>query len=302
MRPPAPRAAAPRRPHHRIAQGLASLNGHLFYLLQCSARCSAALEHTPARNMAPFLLRSTLALSAAAVAAAAASAAPVELLPHGDFSAAASHPATAGAPPKNWTVVCANNATCPTFSTGSHLGVSVLTAQGNGRVESYGWIESPTAVALEVGKSYCFNAELDFEGFEDLQRHTRVEINGQGYTGGVFDYHRPAAAGGGEGKKGGGAAGWVTATKQFKYGWPAPMSSSNGTGTVRLYFKYSASGKVMWKKVSLTECPAPAPRKPAKIAAAWWDLPEGELHGCRTSTDRPNVPRGASSPFYFVAT
>ena len=206
-----------------------------------------------------------LAFVATLSSMALASAPPViELLPHGDFSAAP--PSTAGALPANWSVVCANNATCPTFETGTHRGTGVLTAKGNGRVESFGWIESPTALPLEVGKTYCFRAELDFEGFDDLQRHTRVELDGQGYIGGVFDYERPVATTGGTG------TGWVTATKRFKFGWPAPMSSSNGTATVRLYYKYSAAGQLMWSKVSLEQCPAPPPRKPAKIAAGWWDL------------------------------
>lgn len=218
--------------------------------------------------------RAVLGVAAAAAAAATAVAGPLsagpvdELLPQGDFSTAAHQAPTPGALPANWTVVCANNATCPTFETGTYNGTGVLTAKGNGRVESFGWIESPTTLPLQVGKTYCFHAELQFKGFDDLQRHTRVEINGQGYVGGVFDYERPKAA------AGSGTTGldWVTATKCFKYGWPAPFSSSNGTGTVRLYFKYSATGQLFWSKVSLKECPALPRRKPVRIAAAWWDL------------------------------
>ena len=218
------------------------------------------MDNRPTTLAIVATLSSSVALAAAA---GPLSAPPVELLPQGDFSAA-----QVGALPANWSVVCANNATCPTFETSTHNGAGVLTAKGNGRVESFGWIESATTLPLEVGKTYCFYAELQFEGFDDLQRHTRVEINGQGYVGGVFDYERPVAA------DGSGATGWVTATKRFKYGWPAPMSSSNGMGTVRLYFKYSATGQLMWSKVSLKECPAPPQRKPVRIAAAWWDLSE----------------------------
>jgi hypothetical protein len=163
-----------------------------------------------------------VAAAVSGLATVASSAAAGELLPHGDFSAAIT---PAGALPANWTVVCANNATCPTFGTGTHKGSGVLTATGNGRAESYGWIEATTAAPLVVGETYCFGAELDYAGIADLQRHTRIEINGQGYFGGVFDYHRPAAT-----AAGGGAAGWVTAAKQFKYGWPAPMSSRSGPG------------------------------------------------------------------------
>jgi hypothetical protein len=63
---------------------------------------------------------------------------------------------------------------------GTHKGSSVLTATSNGRVESYGWIETTTTTPLVVGETYmyCFGAELDYAGTTDLQRHTRIEING----------------------------------------------------------------------------------------------------------------------------
>eukprot|EP01052_Picozoa_sp_SAG31_P011291 SAG31_NODE_636_length_13344_cov_8.492451_11_plen_158_part_00 len=144
-----------------------------------------------------------VALATLATAAAAAGAPYPELLPQGDSAF------------DNWTTICANKATCPTFKVGSHRGTRVLTAQGNGRVESFGWVEAPTVLPLEVGKTYCFTAELDFEGFEDLQRHTRVEIRGNGYVGGVFDYHRSAVGADGTDKP---PPGWVTATKQFEFG------------------------------------------------------------------------------------
>jgi hypothetical protein len=39
-------------------------------------------------------------------------------------------------------------------------------------------------------------------------------------------------------------------------------------GLVKLYYKYSAVGQLMWRNVSLRACPAAAPRKPVRVAAA----------------------------------
>ena len=185
------------------------------------------------------------------------------------------------------------------FAHTTRAGDTVLLASGSGRAETYGWAETNVTAPLRVGQSYCLRAELGYEGLVDLQRHTRIELNGPGYLSGLFEYDRPcagalsaqAAASCRSGSN------WVVGQKRFTYGWPSPMSSSNGTGTVRLYLKYTPHGRVWWRKVSLTEC-EPAPKRPpvrprvhptptaaaqtptyrlwslrqVKIAAAWWSL------------------------------
>ena len=212
------------------------------------------------------MLRLTLALSAAGAARAAppqpeAPSGGTELLPQGDFASAASG---GGGLPAHWDVVCANNATCPSFAHTTRAGDTVLLASGSGRAETYGWAETNVTAPLRVGQSYCLTAELGYEGLVDLQRHTRIELNGPGYLSGLFEYDRPCAgalSAQAAASCRSGAGSWVTGQKRFTYGWPSPMSSSNGTGTVRLYLKYTPHGRVWWRKVSLTEC-EPAPKRP----------------------------------------
>ena len=214
------------------------------------------------------MMRLALALSAASAARVAPPqpeppSSGTELLPQGDFGASAVSGGGGGLP-AHWDVVCANNATCPSFAHTTHAGDAVLLASGSGRAETYGWAETNVTAPLRVGQSYCLRAELGYEGLVDLQRHTRIELNGPGYLSGLFEYDRPCA-----GALSAEAAAscrssddkWVKGSKRFTYGWPSPMSSSNGTGTVRLYLKYTPHGRVWWRKVSLTEC-EPAPKRP----------------------------------------
>ncbi len=96
------------------------------------------------------------------------------MLPHGNFADTtwSAGPTPGGGVssllPTNWTVHCPNPALCPKFERGEKDGVAVLTATGNGRIHTYGWVEAPTSMPLQVGKTYCLSADLGFSGIDDL--------------------------------------------------------------------------------------------------------------------------------------
>jgi len=54
---------------------------------------------------------------------------------------------------------------------------------------------------------------------------------------------------------------------------------NSSIATVRLYFKFAPQGHIMWQKVSLTECAAEEPRKPVRVAAAWWTESQAGVGG-----------------------
>ena len=201
----------------------------------------------------------------------------------------------------NWTT-CANAALCPKFGAAAAPSDGALSfrASGNGREHVYGQVAAATA-PLSANTTYCLVVELEFTGLpqpEDLHRHMyknkrpakhppgavrlcifvgfeqpdalralrahplcrRVELVAEDWVGGIQTYHR-------------GAGGKVTGMRRFKPSWPGKFAAPAGTdapATIKLLYKFAPHGAVYFRKLGLTQCADSAPRKPVKIAAAWW--------------------------------
>ncbi|MBI2297546.1 MAG: carbon-nitrogen hydrolase family protein [Armatimonadetes bacterium] len=154
----------------------------------------------------------------------------------------------AGALPVGWEAVCRNPALAPRFAAAKTPdGKPSLTAAGNGRRECFGYVRH--AVQLEGGKTYRLRVRLRYEGLDDLNRHLLHGIFADGFNDGVFSYRKMSD-------------GSVVGEGRF----PGPAQAV--AGEVRLYFRFSATGRVAWEQVALQECP-PFPPRPVKIACTW---------------------------------
>ena len=149
--------------------------------------------------------------------------------------------------PEGWTVVAPNRALGPKFAlVRDASGGTQLSASGNGRVECFGFIKHP--VRLEGGKTYRLRVRLKVEGLEDLNRHLVHAIFGHGFNEGVFEYRRDGE--------------WIIGERSFT--GPAGDVDCD----LRLCFRYSADGRVVWDRVSLQER-EPIPPRPVKVAVSW---------------------------------
>jgi predicted amidohydrolase len=149
-----------------------------------------------------------------------------------------------GAVPKGWSVKAPNPALRPEFRIVEGAGhAHLLEAAGNGRTECFGCITFP--VQLAAGRTYRFRVRFRFEGFEDVNRHLLHGVFASGFNDGIFTYRKDLGSVIGEAR------------------FPGPANAAGGE--VRLYFRYSATGKVRWSEVSLQECEPIKPR-PVKIA------------------------------------
>ncbi|MGO8746260.1 MAG: alpha-L-fucosidase [Thermoguttaceae bacterium] len=149
-----------------------------------------------------------------------------------------------GAVPEGWRVKAPNLALRPEFkAVEGPAHARLLEVTGNGRKECFGCIVYP--VQLAAGKTYRFRVRFRFEGIEDVNRHLLHGVFADGFNDGIFTYWK-------EGD-------WVVGENRF----PGPAKAVSGE--VRLYFRYSAAGKVRWSGVSLQECEPIRPR-PVTIA------------------------------------
>ena len=140
--------------------------------------------------------------------------------------------------PEGWTAVCPNPAIAPEFRAevapdGRHC----LEALGTGRSECFGYVCHK--VHMEGGKTYRFRVQLRAEGLADLNRHLVHEVFGS-FNDGIFRYQKRDAVVIGEGR------------------FLGPKKAEDAE--VRLYFRFSPTGKVWWERVSLQECGPIAPR------------------------------------------
>jgi hypothetical protein len=160
-----------------------------------------------------------------------------------DFDA----PAPGHALPAGWEAVCPNPALAPHFGFGrTSDGCVALTARGNGRRECFGYLRH--AVTLEAGKTYCLRVRLRAEGLADIDRHLVHAVLGEGFNNAVFSYHRED--------------GVIVGEERFS-GPDRDLEAE-----IRLYYRFSAYGRVWWEHVSLLEC-APIPPRLVKVACAW---------------------------------
>ncbi|MBZ5564122.1 MAG: carbon-nitrogen hydrolase family protein [Acidobacteriia bacterium] len=164
------------------------------------------------------------------------------LIANGDFSRG-----TIGPLPENWSVVAGNPALKPSFKlVAGQDGKRELMAESNGRRECYGYLRHP--VSMAGGKTYRMRARFRFSGLDDINRNLVHGVFAENFNNGIFQYRK-------EGE-------WIVGEGHF----PGPPKDLDGE--VRLYFRYSATGKVWWEQVSLEECAPIAPR-PVKLAVSW---------------------------------
>jgi len=164
------------------------------------------------------------------------------LIANGDFVKG-----VVGGIPDGWEAVCPNEAIAPVFKLAeTQDGKPALMATGNGRRECFGYVRHP--IHLDANKTYQMRVRLRFEGMDDLNRHLVHGVFASNFNDGVFTYRK-------EGR-------WVIGEGRF------PAAAEPTDGEVRLYFRFSAHGKVWWDRVSLQECD-PIPPRLVKIACSW---------------------------------
>lgn len=152
-----------------------------------------------------------------------------------------------GSLPDGWSVVAGNPMLKPSFKLVSNpTSKPELLAEGNGRPQCYGYMRHP--VHIRGGKTYRMHVKFRFAGFEDVDRHLVHGVFSNTFNNGVFRYVKRGSSIIGEGY------------------FPGPAEDQEGE--VRLYFRYSARGKVWWDHVSLEECEAIPPRL-VSIAVSW---------------------------------
>lgn len=152
--------------------------------------------------------------------------------------------------PGGWTAVTPNPALAPHFGcTSDAHDRPALWAAGNGREECYGYLRHP--VRLEARKTYRLRVELEPEGLADVNRHLVhgiFPLTGGGYNEGIFQYRCED--------------GRVIGEAVFR----GPEVETDAE--VRLTFRFSAAGRVLWRSVTLAEAEPIAPRR-VRIACAW---------------------------------
>lgn len=148
--------------------------------------------------------------------------------------------------PEGWTVVSPNPNLAPEFKIAPGPdGRPALEATGNRRQECFGYVSHK--IHFAAGKTYCFRIELQTRDLDDLNRHVVHGVYGR-VNGGIFEYRKVGDLIEGESR------------------FPGPDKAGNAE--VRLYFRFSPSGKVWWNRVSLQECEPIAPRN-VKVACSW---------------------------------
>lgn len=164
------------------------------------------------------------------------------LIANGDFMQG-----SIGFLPEGWSVVAGNPALKPTFKLVSgRRGEHELLGEGNGRKQCYGYIRHH--VRMAGGKTYCMRVRFRFSGFDDVDLHVVHGVFTTKFNNGIFQYRKEGDSVIGEGH------------------FLGPPEDQDGE--VRLYFRYSARGRVWWDEVSLEEC-KPIPPRPVKIAVSW---------------------------------
>ncbi len=149
--------------------------------------------------------------------------------------------------PAGWESVCPNPALAPLFGSGrTSDGRYYLMAEGNGRQECFGYLRH--AAMLEAGKTYCLRVRLRAEGLTDLNRHLVHGVLGEGFNNAVFTYHRKDSV--------------IVGEERF------PGPDRDLEAEIRLYYRFSADGRVQWEHVSLEEC-APIPPRLVQVACSW---------------------------------
>jgi predicted amidohydrolase len=162
------------------------------------------------------------------------------LIENGDFSKG-----NIGEMPDGWQIISPNPALAPIFKMAKLGDDKLLMAEGNGRQECFGYVRH--SVKLEPGKTYCMRVSLKIEGIDDLNRNAVHGIFGS-FNDGIFEYEKDGE--------------WIIGENRFD------SPDKLGDTEIRLYFRFSAHGRIYWDDVSIQECEPIAPRH-VKIAVSW---------------------------------
>lgn len=148
--------------------------------------------------------------------------------------------------PDGWEVVCPNAAVAPVFElVQTQDGKRALVGAGSGRQECFGYVRCK--INIEANKTYRMRVRLKYEGMGDINRHLVHGVFGS-FNDGIFIYSREDD--------------WAIGDNRFL----APENTNDCE--VRLYFRFSAHGKVWWDNVSLQEYD-PIPPRLVKVACSW---------------------------------
>ncbi len=163
------------------------------------------------------------------------------LVKNGDFSEG-----SVGSIPDGWKIVCPNPVLSPIFKlVNSQDNKPALMGAGNGRIECFGYICQN--INLEANKTYAIRVRLRFEGLDDLNHNLVHGVFGQ-FNDGIFKYYKQGS--------------WVIGEGKFS----TPDKPSDVE--LRMYFRFSAYGKVWWDHVTIQECDSISERL-VKVACSW---------------------------------
>lgn len=169
------------------------------------------------------------------------------LVAHGDPMTGA-----VGSLPEGWSGYAGNPVLKPSFRlVNSGAGGKLeLLGEGNGRKECYGYVRIP--VRMTPGKWYRMKVRFRCSGFDDVDRHLVHGVfsfpDTLQFNNGILHYRKDGD--------------WVTGEARF----PGPTREL--ATEVRLYFRYSAKGRIWWDQVVLEEA-EPEPSRPVKVAVSW---------------------------------
>jgi predicted amidohydrolase len=154
---------------------------------------------------------------------------------------------------RKWQFIAPSPALAPRFrkiSAGLFSRVSLI-AKGNGRDECYGYARF--RVQLKAERSYTLRVRLVAEGIDYIEHHVVHGLYGPSYSGGLFSLRSEGAFLVGEERIAG------------------PERAMEAE--LRVYFRYSARGRVTWKEISLEER-EPIPPRLATFACREGRVPE----------------------------
>jgi len=138
-----------------------------------------------------------------------------------------------------WDFVSPNVILAPRFSIekGS-TGVAGLVAEGNSRPECLGYARC--RVRLTAGAWYRLAVRIRFQDLTSVESHAVTGLYGEGFSGGVLSLKVEGDQAWGE---------------EYFAGPDTDLEAE-----LRLYFRFSAGGRVRWEHVGLQECDAAPPR------------------------------------------
>jgi predicted amidohydrolase len=139
-----------------------------------------------------------------------------------------------------WDFVSPSAVLAPRFTIKKGLGgtPTALVAEGNSRPECIGYARC--RVRLTGGAWYRLAVRIRFQDLSPLESHSVHGLYGEGYSGGLLSLDVHGA--------------WAYGEERF----PGPATDLDAE--LRLYFRFSARGRIRWENVELQECDAPGPR------------------------------------------